>query len=56
MLKVCAVCGCKALWKAGVVKGKQRPTEGKSIQMKRETGFGSLSGRLLISKNCEGYE
>ena len=24
MLEICAVCGCKALWKAGIVKGKQR--------------------------------
>ncbi|MBQ9334935.1 MAG: hypothetical protein IJS10_00110 [Alphaproteobacteria bacterium] len=24
MLQECKVCGCQALWKAGVVKGKQR--------------------------------
>ena len=24
MLETCKVCGCKGLWKAGVVKGKQR--------------------------------
>ena len=35
---------------------KQRPPKEKSIQIKRETGFGSLSGGLRISTNCENYE